>query len=95
MTSSKASLSVAAVAAVMALTNFAASSPASGQQAQNAAQDAKVVHCYGVNSCKGMSDCKSGKHDCKGMNDCKGQGFKELSSKACTAQGGSLTEPKA
>ncbi len=41
-----------------------------------------------------MSDCKAGTHDCKGMNDCKGQGFKELSSKACTAQGGSLTEPK-
>jgi hypothetical protein len=29
------------------------------------------------------------------MNDCKGQGFKELAAKACTAQGGSLTEPKA
>jgi len=90
MTSSKTAFSLAAVAAVMALSNFAASTTASAQEAK----DAKVVHCYGVNSCKGMSDCKSGKHDCKGMNDCKGQGFKELSSKACTAQGGSLTEPK-
>jgi uncharacterized membrane protein len=86
MKSSKTSLSIAAVAAVMALTNFAVSPVAS-------AKDAKV-HCYGVNSCKGMSDCKSGMHECKGMNDCKGQGFKELSAKACTKQGGSLTEPK-
>jgi hypothetical protein len=39
-----------------------------------------------------MSDCKSGNHDCKGMNSCKGQGFKETTSKACTAAGGS-TEP--
>ena len=85
MTSSKSALSIAAVAAVMALTSFAASAPASAQQAK----DAKVAPCYGVNSCKGMSDCKSGKHDCKG------QGFKDLTAKACTAQGGSLTAPKA
>lgn len=91
MISSKASLSVAAVAAAMGLASFVASTPASAQQAK----DAKVVHCYGVNSCKGMSDCKSGKNDCKGMNDCKGQGFKELSAQACVAQGGSVTEPKA
>jgi uncharacterized membrane protein len=90
MTASKTALSLAAVAAVMALSNFTASSTAFAQEAK----DAKVVHCYGVNSCKGMSDCKSGKHDCKGMNDCKGQGFKELSAKACTSQGGSLTAPK-
>lgn len=89
MTTSKTALSLAAVAAVMALSNFAASSTASAQGAKDA-----NVHCYGVNSCKGMSDCKSGKHECKAMNDCKGQGFKELSAKACTAQGGSLTEPK-
>ncbi len=90
MTSSKATVSVAAVAAAMALASFVASTPASAQQAK----DATVVHCYGVNSCKGMSDCKSGKNDCKGMNDCKGQGFKELSAKTCAAQGGSVTEPK-
>ena len=90
MTASKTAFSLAAVAAVMALTNFAASSPAFAKDAK----DAKVVHCYGVNSCKGMSDCKAGNHECKGMNDCKGQGFKELASKACTEQGGSLTAPK-
>lgn len=90
MSASKTALSVAAFAAVMAISNFAVSSSASAQEAK----DAKVVHCYGVNSCKGMSDCKAGKHDCKGMNDCKGQGFKEMSAKACTAAGGSLNPPK-
>jgi len=59
-----------------------------------AAKNSTVVHCYGVNSCKGTSDCKSGNHDCKGQNECKGQGFKALSVKACKAAGGSLTEPK-
>jgi hypothetical protein len=27
------------------------------------------------------------------MNSCKGQGFKAITSKACTAAGGSTTEP--
>ena len=63
--------------------------------AQAAHKGGNVVHCYGINTCKGTSDCKSGKHDCKGMNDCKGQGFKALSAKACKAAGGSTTEPMA
>jgi uncharacterized membrane protein len=90
MTSTKTALGFAAFAAAMAIANFTASSPASAQEAK----DAKAVHCYGVNSCKGTSDCKAAKHDCRGMNDCKGQGFKELTTKACAEQGGSLTEPK-
>jgi hypothetical protein len=54
---------------------------------------AAKVHCYGINTCKGTSDCKTAKNDCKGQNDCKGMGFKELSSKQCKAAGGSLTAP--
>ena len=55
--------------------------------------DEATVHCNGVNACKGQSDCKSASNDCKGMNSCKGQGFKDLSTQACTKQGGSLTAP--
>jgi len=55
---------------------------------------AAKVHCYGINSCKGTSDCKTAKNDCRGLNDCKGQGFKEVTAKQCKAEGGSLTEPK-
>lgn len=88
MTASKTIRSVAALAAAMAITQLAAA-PAVAEDAK----DAKV-HCYGVNSCKGQSDCKAGKHECKGMNACKGQGFKELSAKACTEQHGSTMPPK-
>ena len=87
MTATKSGISIAAAAALIALSG--ASIPGTA-----AAKDAPTVHCYGVNACKGQSDCKSGKHDCKGMNSCKGQGFKALTTQACTAQGGSLTEPK-
>lgn len=78
--------SIAATAALVALSGASV--------AAHAAPAGKVVHCYGINSCKGTSDCKSGNHDCKGQNECKGQGFKEVSAKACKAQGGSLTAPK-
>jgi hypothetical protein len=67
-----------ALAAVSAAPAFAASKDGS-------------VHCFGVNSCKGQSDCKSGNHACKGQNSCKGQGYKSMSSKACTAAGGKTT----
>jgi uncharacterized membrane protein len=87
MSTVKTRLSVAAAAALIALAG--ASVPGAAL-----AKDTKTVHCYGVNACKGQSDCKSAKHDCKGMNDCKGQGFKDLSTTACTKQGGSLAEPK-
>ena len=58
-----------------------------------AGEGAKVAPCYGVNACKGQSDCKSGDHSCKGQNSCKGQGFKDLTSKECAAQNGS-TKPQ-
>jgi hypothetical protein len=48
------------------------------------AADAATMHCAGVNSCKGTSECKSSKNSCKGMNSCKGQGWVSLSKEACT-----------
>jgi hypothetical protein len=85
MTVLRTSISFAAAAAVVAIT---AAAPTAAL-----AKGGAEVHCYGVNTCKGTSDCKSGNHDCKGMNDCKGQGFKALSSGACKKAGGSLTAP--
>ncbi len=78
-------VSLAAAAAVIAIS---AAAPTVA-----VAKGGTLVHCYGVNTCKGTSDCKSGNHDCKGMNDCKGQGFKALSTGACKKAGGSLTAP--
>lgn len=88
MTSSKTAVGFAAAAALVALSSVSASAPALAKSGAT-----KLVPCYGVNSCKGQSDCKSAKHDCKGQNDCKGQGFKDLSAKQCKAEGGSLNAP--
>lgn len=87
MITTKSGLSIAATAALVAVAGASIATPAF-------AAGAKTVHCYGINSCKGQSDCKTAKNDCKGQNECKGQGFKALTAKACAAQGGSLTEPK-
>ena len=80
----KVTTTVAAAAAFLALTGMASSTVA--QPSDSAA----VVHCYGVNSCKGQSDCKSYNHDCKGQNECKGQGFKAESKEQCKTDGGKL-----
>jgi uncharacterized membrane protein len=78
----KSHLTLASAAVLFAFTNGAmmASAYAADQGTQAAAP------CYGVNSCKGQSDCKSGSHACKG------QGFKDLTAQQCSAQHGSTTE---
>jgi hypothetical protein len=81
----KTGVSIASLAAVLALTNVAQVSTAYAGDVQP---------CYGVNACKGQSDCKAAGHDCKGQNSCKGQGFKKISAEECTAQHGSLTPLK-
>jgi uncharacterized membrane protein len=83
----KTRVTLASAAAMFALASVAvAAAPASAAPAK--------VHCYGVNGCKGQSDCKSGDHACKGQNSCKGQGFKSLSAAQCEAQHGSTTAPQ-
>ena len=55
----------------------------SGLTGVSVAADTAAVHCSGVNSCKGTSECKSAKNSCKGMNSCKGQGFVSMTKQAC------------
>lgn len=88
MTTLNSGISFAASAAIVAVAAAAVTTPSV------ATEHAKQVHCYGINTCKGTSDCKTAHNDCKGMNSCKGQGFKVMSAKACTAAGGSLAETK-
>lgn len=68
-----------------------ASSPLTSAFAQGAMGDVK---CYGINSCKGQSACKTTQNPSgPGKNSCKGQGLKMVSSeKDCTDAGGKLTE---
>jgi len=49
-----------------------------------AAEDG-MIHCEGVNACKGKSDCKTAKNACKGQNACKGNGYVSMSEKDCKA----------
>ncbi len=79
---------IAATAAALLLTG------AVGVTSAQAGKEGKV-HCYGVNSCKGTSACKTASNACKGQNACKGKGFISLSEKECKAKGGTTTEPKA
>jgi len=88
MITMKSGVSIATTAALLALAGVSVSTPAFAEHG------AKMVHCYGVNTCKGTSDCKTAKNECKGQNECKGMGFKEMTAKDCTAAGGSLTMPK-
>ena len=48
------------------------------------------VHCLGLNSCKGQSECATASSSCKGQNACKGQGMNVLSEKDCLAKGGKV-----
>ena len=82
----KSTISLAAAAAMIGLAGASASAPAFAK----GTHATQLVHCYGVNDCKGQSDCKSGNHDCKGLNDCKGEGFKAMTAKKCATAGGSL-----
>ena len=51
------------------------------------------VHCAGVNTCKGTSECKTANNACKGMNECKGHGWiSKDSAEACTSAGGTVVE---
>lgn len=80
-------------AQALMLATAAASLFASGMTmaAEGATAEAKV-HCGGVNSCKGSSDCKTAHNSCKGMNSCKGQGFLALPKAECDAKGGKVVE---
>ena len=79
-------VSFATTAAIIAVAAAASATPVMANEG------AEQVHCYGINTCKGTSDCKTAHNECKGQNACKGHGFKIMSAKQCTAEGGSLTE---
>jgi hypothetical protein len=82
-------LSLAALAGTLALASvsaFAAEAPTGSKGRAIGADD--MVHCYGVHSCKGQSDCATAEHECKGRNGCKGHGFKAMKAGECLAKGG-------
>ena len=55
-----------------------------------AAKHEGMVHCTGVNGCKGKSECKTASNACKGQNSCKGKGMQSMSEKDCKAKSGKV-----
>jgi len=55
-----------------------------------------VVHCVGVNACKGQGSCAGGPsgNSCAGKNDCKGKGVVDMSAADCAKKGGKPAEGK-
>lgn len=49
-----------------------------------------LVHCYGINICKGHNDCKTATNACKGHATCQGTGFVTTSAKSCADVGGKV-----
>ena len=83
---------MAAIAAALAASSlaFAADAPKGAMGKAIAASD--MVHCYGVNACKGLNDCKTAANACKGQADCKGLGFKATKATECLAKGGIISD---
>jgi len=77
---------IAAAAAAMALSGAA--------PVAMAASTGDTVHCAGINSCKGKSDCKTAENACKGQNKCKGHGFLATTAADCSAKGGKVIDAK-
>lgn len=55
---------------------------------------AKVIHCGGVNECKGKGACSGADNACKSQNSCKGKGFIETTAKDCKDKGGQVMAAK-
>lgn len=87
----RAGVSLAATAAAIALTSFAAfAADAPTGSKGRALNSSDTVHCYGLHSCKGNSDCATAEHECKGQNACKGHGFKAMKAGECLTKGGTI-----
>jgi hypothetical protein len=85
----KAKLTGTALAlAAAGLMNYASAAPATA----TAGATTDLVHCYGVNQCKGHNDCKTSENACAGMAVCKGHGFVAMPSKSCADIGGSTKD---
>jgi uncharacterized membrane protein len=53
-----------------------------------------MVHCAGVNACKGQGSCAGAGNSCAGQNACKGKGVVDLSKDECAKKGGKVVESK-
>ncbi|MEW6331624.1 MAG: MerC family mercury resistance protein [Pseudomonadota bacterium] len=50
--------------------------------------EAADIACFGINACKGQTQCATAWNACPGQNSCKGKGFLYTSTAECTTRGG-------
>jgi len=50
--------------------------------------EAGRIACYGINACKGKTECATAFNACPGRNSCKGKGFLTVTAKECDERGG-------
>lgn len=89
---SKSLFLTAAIAGMMTASFAGAEEAKTKGEAKSA--EAETVQCYGVNSCKGKSECHTSTTSCAGANSCKGKGWIQMSAKDCASKGGTTTEAK-
>lgn len=83
-------LSMASFAAMVALSTGAFATDTMPKAEAEMAPMEKV-HCTGINTCKGTSDCAvEGMHSCKGQNACAGKGFVAMGKDECLSKGGKV-----
>ena len=54
----------------------------------------EMIHCAGVNACKGQGSCAGAGNSCAGQNACKGKGVVEMSKDDCMKKGGKVIDAK-
>jgi hypothetical protein len=84
------SMSKGTLLAVGAAALILAGCASSGEKTMEKSASSAKVHCAGLNSCKGSSDCKTAENSCKGQNACAGHGFLSMSETDCKAKGGKI-----
>jgi hypothetical protein len=79
---------IATAAAMLAMAAMAQAADSVAPVKGSALHANDPVHCFGVNACKGQSDCHTATNDCKTLNACKSKGWKQMTAAKCFAKKG-------
>jgi hypothetical protein len=52
----------------------------------------RLVHCAGINECKGKGVCAGPESECAGVNTCKGKGVIAATPAECKEKGGKIVD---
>jgi hypothetical protein len=63
-----------------------------GARAEQEKGGDELVHCAGVNACKGKGICAGPESECAGVNACKSKGVIAISAEECKRKGGKIVD---